>query len=102
MATALRTSGTKSLDPNGIRDFGFEWDTFLGSLIITGQSLSASEWTVPSGITKVSDTKSGTKTIIRMSGSGTAAGEEYVLANKITTSGGEVDERSLTINIVKR
>lgn len=73
-------------------DFQINWADWLGALTI-----SSSAWTVPSGITEVTNSNTTTTTLIRLSG-GTWA-ESYELVSTITASNGEIESRSLTIKI---
>lgn len=100
MAYADQPIFTFNKDPDATRDISLDWSTYLANLVTTGQTISASVWTVQSGITKVSDSNTTTTTTIRISGG--TADETYILANKITTSGGEIDERSITVNVFDR
>lgn len=89
---------TKIKDPGAKLDYGFDWSEWLA----TDEIISTSTWTVPSGITKVTDTKSTTGTIIWLSGG--TAGESYRLVNRIVTNAGtpRTDERSMDIRVEQR
>jgi hypothetical protein len=77
-------------DPSDVDDYLINWAPWLGT-----DTISASSWTVPTGLTKDSDTKTTTTATIWLSG-GTAK-TEYRVANKITTAGGRTKERSFTV-----
>lgn len=82
-------------DPEATLDFAVDWSEWLGS-----DTISTSTWTVPTGITKDSDSATTTKaTIWLKSGS---AGKEYSIVNKIVTAGGRTDERMLVIKVIQR
>ncbi len=83
-------------DPDAVLDYGFDWSDWLAD----GETISTSTWTVETGITKDSDSKSDTATIIWLSG-GTVE-TTYIIANKIVTSAGRTDERSFSILMVQR
>jgi hypothetical protein len=67
--------------PNDISDWAIDWSTWLGTDTIT-----ASTWTVPTGLTKVSDTFTTTETTIWLSGG--VDREVYHVVNHIVTNGG--------------
>jgi hypothetical protein len=79
-------------DADAILDYDFDWSEWLGSATIV-----TSTFTVPSGITEVTDSHTDTVTAIRLSGG--TWGESYVITNHIVDSDGEEDERSITIRI---
>jgi hypothetical protein len=83
-------------DPSAIIPYTVDWTKWL----IGSDTISTSSWTVPSGITKVSDTYDTKTCTIKLSGG--TAGQEYVIANKIGTVGGITDERSFTIRVEDR
>lgn len=83
-------------DPQSVLDYGVDWSDWLAS----GETISTSAWTVPAGITKDSDTKGDTSTVIWLSGG--TAGEIYTLANKITTTDSRTVERSIQIIVEQR
>lgn len=78
-------------DPNAVKDFFIDWSQWL----TTGDSLSVSTWTVPAGITKDSDTISGSKTVIWLSGG--TVDQDYELVNHITTAQGREEDATITI-----
>ncbi len=78
-------------DPNAVLDFGFDWSEWLD----TGETISSSAWTVPSGITEDSTSNTTTTTTIWLSGG--TAGEPYDLVNRVTTSSGRTDDRTMTV-----
>jgi hypothetical protein len=83
-------------DPEAILDYGIDWhaNDWLGvDTIATGAT--GSTWTVPSGITKVSDSKTTTTTTIWLSGG--TAGETYAVKNHIITAGGRAEDCTLSI-----
>jgi len=78
-------------DKDAVLDYAVDWSDWLAD----GETISTSTWTVPTGLTKDSDSKTDTVATVWLSG-GTAA-TTYTVANKITTSGGRTDERSIYI-----
>lgn len=83
-------------DPDAVLDYGFDWSEWLQ----TGETLSSATWTVPSGITKNSQSISNTVSLAWLSGG--TANTDYILQCKITTSESRVDERSMTIRVRNR
>lgn len=82
-------------DPDSVLDYQENWATWLGS-----DTISASTWTVPTGITKDSDTNTTTTTTIWLSGG--TAGEAYTLTNRIVTAGGRTSDRSIVVYVKER
>lgn len=83
-------------DPSSVLDYGIDWSEWLA----TGETISTSTWTVPTGITEDSSSKSDTSTLIWLSGG--TAGNVYELTNKIVTTGGRTCERSIMIIVEER
>ena len=82
-------------------DYGFDWQGGApGPWLDTGDTISESTWTVPTGITEVASSKTTTTTTIRLSGG--TAGETYEIENKITTSSGEMAERTFLVIVEDR
>ena len=77
-------------DPNEVTDFAIKWKDWLA-----GDTISTSSWTVPDGITKVSDTKTDDVATIWVSGG--TDGSDYVLLNTIVTTGTRTEERDILI-----
>jgi hypothetical protein len=84
-------------DPQAILDIRINWATWLAGLPVSTDTISSSVWTVPVGITKVSDTNSTTTTTIRLS-SGTL-GTTYELLNHVVLASGQEDERTIKVKI---
>lgn len=83
-------------DVDAVLDYGFDWSDWLA----TGETISTSTWTVESGITKDSDSKTSTITSIWLSGG--TAGERYRISNLIVTSASRTDERSFIVVVAER
>ena len=83
-------------DPDAVLDYSVDWSSWL-----TGsETITASSWTVPDGITKDSDSFSDDATMVWLSG-GTAK-NKYSLINHITTSAGREEDRTITIHVGER
>ena len=83
-------------DPDAVLDYGFDWSNWLQA----DETISVSTWTVATGLTKDSDSKTTTETKIWFSGG--TAGTTYLVTNHITTSDGREDDRSFRIRVVNR
>ena len=80
-------------DPNATLPYSIDWGAnWLGS-----DTIAASSWTVPAGLTQVSS--SFTTKIATVVISGGVAGQSYDIVNRITTTLGYIDERTLTIQV---
>ena len=82
-------------DPQAVLDYKIDWTLWLGS-----DTISESVWTVPSGITKDSDTNDTATTTIWVSGGN--AGISYDLVNHIVTAAGREDDRTITIKVINK
>lgn len=72
--------------PTAVLDFGFDWTDWLDS----GETIEASSWSVPSGLTNAGETFSTTQTKIWLSGG--TAGTEYTVTNTIETTESATEE----------
>ena len=82
-------------DPAAILDYGFNWLSWLA-----GDTIQTSTWTVPTGLTKVSDSATTSTTTAWISGG--TAGTDYTVVNRIVTAGGRTDERSIIFQVRER
>ena len=88
-------------DPDAVLDYTLDWnDSSKGPWLASGETISASTWTVPSGITKDSDSNDNTTTTIWLSGG--TAGSDYDLINHITTSASREEDRTIRIHCRER
>lgn len=83
-------------DPSAVLDYKWDWSTWLAS----GETISTSTVTVPAGITK--DSQSNTTTTATVWLSGGTLGETYPIVNRVVTSQGRTDERTIQINVRDR
>jgi len=86
----------KEKDPDAVLDFFVNWEDWLAA----GETISTSTWTVSTGISKGST--SATSTVATVWLSGGTAGVTYTATNRIVTSAGRTDERSLMIEVKQR
>lgn len=82
-------------DPAAVLDYAGDWSAWLGA-----DTIASSSWTIPTGITKDSDSNTTTTVTIWLSGG--TDGSVYNLTNRIVTAGGRTDERTITINVVNQ
>ncbi len=70
----------------------------LSNDVVTGQALYSflkEEWIVPTGLYSSSESFTDSKTSILLGGG--VSGEEYTLTNRIETSAGQIEDRSMII-----
>ncbi len=85
-------------DPGATLDYAINWNA---GYLQSGETLSSSIWTIfPADMTQISATSTAGVASITVSGG--AAGQIYQLSNRITTSLGRTDERSITIRVEQR
>jgi len=85
-------------DPGATLDYSINWG---GGYLQSGESLSSSIWTIfPTDMTQSSASNTASTASITVSGG--SAGQIYQLSNRITTSQGRTDERSITIRVEQR
>lgn len=78
-------------DPNAKLDYALDWTAYLAG----ADTIASAAWTVPAGLTKVSEANTTTTTTVRISGG--TAGTEYTVTCHIVLASGQEDERSITI-----
>lgn len=79
-------------DPDAELDFGVQWARWLN-----GDTIASSTWTIPAGLTKISDDHDGTRAVVWLSGG--VVGNTYLLVNRIVTAGGRTDERAIQLTV---
>ena len=84
-------------DPNATLDYTFDWGQYLEPMLDT---ISSVTWIVSDNMTVVSQSNTTTTASVFLSG-GLVGTDEKVIC-RITTLGGRVDDRSITIKIVER
>jgi hypothetical protein len=83
-------------DPTSELDYGFNWAPWLA----VGETIITSTWTIDAGLTKISDSKSNTATVVWIKGG--TVGMDYTITNHIVTSVGRKDPRSHTLMVRAR
>ena len=82
-------------DPGAKLPYSIDWTLWL-----EGETIVASTWSVPTGITKVSDSFTSKVTTIWLEGG--TAGSDYQVVNHVTTSGNKQDERTIFVYVRNR
>lgn len=96
-------------DPQAVRTYGVYW----GNNLAHGDTIASSNWTVPTGLTKVSEGVNeaevieanftypiGTVAQVRLSGG--TAGVDYTLLCHIITTAGDEDDQTVIIRAVDK
>lgn len=83
-------------DPDETLDFGEDWSDVL----VEDETISASEWTVPEGLTAESDSNTDTSTTVWLSGG--TRGMVYAVENEVTTTASRVYVRTIYVKVVER
>ena len=83
-------------DPDAVLDYSFVWTAWLSD----GETISDSEVTVETGLTKNSDTDNDNTVTVWLSGG--TAGEDYNVTCHIVTSEGREDDRTMIIKCRER
>lgn len=85
-------------DPGAVLDYSINW---AGGYLQGGETLASSIWTIfPADMTQSS--AANTTSVASITVSGGAAEQIYQLTNRITTSQGRTDERSITVRVEQR
>lgn len=82
-------------DPNAILDYVNDWSDWLIS-----DTIVTSSWIVPSGITKDDEAQSTTTATIWLSGG--TVNTDYSVVNRIVTTAGRTEDRTITIRVRQR
>lgn len=82
--------------PDEVLDITNDWTLQLAD----GDTISASTWTAPTGITVDSDSATTTEAVVWLSGG--TLGQAYALLNHITTAGGRELEQSINVVIITK
>jgi len=102
MATKIQTFRK---DPHAVLDYVLDWYNLDDiaehpPYLNEEETISSATWTVATGITEDSVSKTDTTTTIWLSGG--TAGESYSIACKIVTSDSRTDERTFTVQVENR
>ena len=83
-------------DPDAVLDWRWDWSEWLAD----GETIVTSLFIVSAGLVKDSDLHSATSATVWLSGG--TPGTPYLVTNRITTSAGRTDDRSITIRVTNR
>ena len=92
----MASTPDKTKDPDAVADYTILWSDWLD-----GDTISASAWTVPAGLTQPFSATNTTTTATVWLGGGTADAA-YNVVNHITTTGGRQNDATLRIFIKER
>ena len=82
-------------DPQAVTDYDFDWTDWLGTDTIASHTV-----TVPSGLTKDSDSEASG--VVTFFVSGGTPGKKYDVVCTVTTAGGRTDQRTMRIPVANR
>ncbi len=85
-------------DPQAVLDYTIDWAA--KNWLATGETIQTSTWTVATGLTKDSDTKTSTTATVWLSGG--TAGQTYAVTNHIVTDQGREDDRTFYVVVQER
>lgn len=83
-------------DPDAVLDYKWDWSSWLQG----GETISSSVFTVTAGLTVNSTSNTTTTATVWLAGG--TAGLVYSVGNRITTSLGRTDERTVQIRVQER
>lgn len=89
-------------DPQSVLDYAVDWaaltnGTGASDWLATGETITASTWTVPSGITQTTPAPSFTDTVATIWLTGGTLDLSYSVTNHITTNQGRQQDRTITL-----
>lgn len=83
-------------DPNAVLDYKWDWSAWLDPT----ETITTSTWIVPSGLTKDDEDNDDTTATVWLSGG--TVGADYPVVNRVTTSEGRTDDRTMQIAVRER
>jgi hypothetical protein len=83
-------------DPDATLDYTLDWSEWLE----TDETIDTSTWIIPEGITTVRDSQTDTTATVWLSAGN--LGQRYTATNRVVTSAGRTDDRSIYITIRNR
>lgn len=84
------------LDPHAILDVAVQWSGWLED----GDAIATSTWLSPDGLTTTNPSLVDAKAIVWVSGG--QVGQTYRIVNRVTTTAGRVDDRTLHVYVIER
>jgi hypothetical protein len=94
-------------DPDATLNYTFDWADWLE----TGETITTAVFTVEAGLTKGAESSDATTATVTLSGGtvGGGAGDAdagidsgYRVTCRITTNGGQIDDRSIFVDVAER
>ena len=82
-------------DPDATLDYEIDWEPLL-----SGDTIASVVWVIDAELTSVAETNTTTTAKIWLSGG--TVGSRHSAVCRITTAGGRVDDRTLTLTITNR
>jgi hypothetical protein len=89
--------GTTKKDPNSTRKYTVDWTRFLAKCAEVAQDISASDWTVPTGLELIDEDFTSKKTVIWLRGG--TLGARYDVINRITAGDGQIQDATIEVII---
>lgn len=86
-------------DPSAVLDYAVDWSAWLDA---AEDAISTSTWTIPAGLSQASPSPSHADGKATVWLGGGQVGRTYSVTNRIVTTGGRTDERSLTLRVADR
>ena len=83
-------------DPDAKLTYGFDWSDWLA----LDETISASSWIVPSGLSQSGTEMNATSTAIVLSGGSVET--SYIVTNRIVTASGLQEDRSFILKVIER
>lgn len=83
-------------DPDAVLDYAFDWQYWLAG----GETITTSTMTASPGITVDSSSNTTNRATVWLSGGN--AGQPYTVTNRVVTSLGRTDDRTITIRVTNR
>lgn len=88
---------TFTKDPDAVLDYSVDWTAWLA-----GDQIASSEWLLEQGalLEIITDTHTATKATVWLRGG--QEGTTYIVTNRIVTSGGRTDDRTISVKVEDR
>lgn len=83
-------------DPDAVLDYAFDWQYWLAG----GEAITSSTMIASPGINVDSSSNTSNRSTVWLSGG--SAGQPYTITNRVTTSLGRTDDRTITIRVTNR
>lgn len=81
-------------DPDDVLDYAIDWSDVLAA---DGDTIASVAWTFPAGLTKTSEAIDGAQTVAWISGG--QDGSRYSVGCRMTTAGGRIYDRTISLSV---